>query len=60
MRALLSNSATGTAQGGAVEGLIGVMPNLKAIVDSRPDLFPAISPDVALSGTLGFMPTRKS
>lgn len=32
MRALLSNPATGTAQGGGVAGAIGVMPNLNAIV----------------------------
>lgn len=56
MRALLSNAATGTAQGGAVLGNIGVMPNLQAIVESRPDLFAGISPDVELSGTLGVPP----
>jgi hypothetical protein len=59
MRALLSNAATGTAQGGAVAGHIGVMPNLQAIVNSRPDLFPEILPEMELSGTLGFMPARK-
>ncbi|ROZ79804.1 S8 family peptidase [Ramlibacter sp. WS9] len=32
MRSLLSNPATGTAQGGGVAGAIGVMPDLSAIV----------------------------
>lgn len=40
MRSLLSNRATGTAQGGGVTEHIGVMPNLARIVASRPDLFP--------------------
>jgi serine protease len=34
MRNLLSNPATGTAQGTAVSGNIGVMPNLRAIVEN--------------------------
>lgn len=34
MRALLSNRATGTAQGGGVAGHIGVMPDLRAIVET--------------------------
>ncbi len=33
MRLLLSNPATGTPQGGGVAGNIGVMPNLRAIID---------------------------
>jgi subtilisin family serine protease len=35
MRELLSNPATGTPQGRNVAGHIGVMPNLRAIVESR-------------------------
>jgi Subtilase family len=34
LRALLSNSGTGTLQGPGVSGNIGVMPNLRAIIDS--------------------------
>ncbi len=34
MRTLLSNPMTGTAQGGTVAGNIGVMPNLRAIVEN--------------------------
>jgi len=37
MRTLLSNSATGTVQGGTVAGNIGVMPNLRAIVENGID-----------------------
>jgi hypothetical protein len=42
LRALLSNPATGTAQGATVAGAIGVMPNLAAIVPTLglvPDLY---------------------
>lgn len=42
MRALLSNPATGTAQGGNVAGNIGVMPNLQAIIQTTLGLVPDI------------------
>lgn len=48
MRALLSNPATGTAQGTGVAGAIGVMPNLGAIV---PNL--GLVPDVYLRDAVG-------
>lgn len=35
MRMILSNPATGTAQGGGVAGNIGVMPDLRAIIDDE-------------------------
>jgi serine protease len=48
MRALLSNPATGTAQGGGVAGAIGVMPNLAAIVPTL-----GLLPDVYLRDAVG-------
>jgi len=48
VRAVLSNPATGTAQGATVAGAIGVMPNLAAIV---PDL--GLVPDVYLRDAVG-------
>lgn len=41
MRDLLSDPATGTAQGGGVAGHIGVMPNLRKIVETTLGLSPA-------------------
>lgn len=35
MRTILSNPLTGTAQGGGVAGNIGIMPNLRAILDGN-------------------------
>jgi hypothetical protein len=49
MRVLLSNPATGTAQGGGVAGHIGVMPNLRSIVQDTLGLVP----DVYLRDNLG-------
>ena len=49
MRALLSNPATGTPQGGAVAGNIGVMPDLQAIIGNTLQ----IVPDVYLRDNLG-------
>ena len=49
MRVILSNPATGTAQGGGVAGHIGVMPNLKAIVQNTLGLVP----DVYLRDAVG-------
>lgn len=49
MRALLSDSATGTAQGGGVAGNIGVMPDLRAIIGDTLD----IVPDVYLRDNVG-------
>lgn len=49
MRALLSNPLTGTAQGGGVAGNIGVMPNLRAIIDDTLGL----APDVYLRDSVG-------
>ncbi|MHB8809023.1 MAG: S8 family peptidase [Desulfobulbaceae bacterium] len=48
MRALLSNPVTGTAQGAAVAGAIGVMPNLAAIVPTL-----GLVPDVYLRDAVG-------
>jgi serine protease len=48
VRALLSNPATGTAQGGAVAGAIGVMPNLAAIVPTL-----GLVPDIYLRDAVG-------
>lgn len=42
MRALLTNPATGTAQGGGVTGNIGIMPNLRAIIEDTLDLVPDV------------------
>ncbi len=42
MRTLLSNPATGTAQGGTVAGNIGVMPNLQSIIQTTLGLVPDI------------------
>ncbi len=42
MRSLLSNPATGTAQGGGVAGNIGVMPNLRAIIEDTLGLVPDV------------------
>jgi hypothetical protein len=55
MRALLSDPATGTAQGGGVAGNIGVMPDLRAIIENTL----GIVPDVYLRdsvGDTGFIP----
>jgi hypothetical protein len=49
MRALLSNPATGTAQGGGVAGDIGVMPDLRDII--QPGL--NLTPDVYLRDNVG-------
>lgn len=49
MRAILSNPATGTAQGGGVSGHIGVMPDLRAIVQNTL----GIVPDVYLRDAVG-------
>jgi subtilisin family serine protease len=49
MRVILSNPLTGTAQGGGVGGNIGVMPDLKAIVQNTLGLVP----DVYLRDALG-------
>jgi serine protease len=48
MRALLSNPATGTAQGTTVAGAIGVMPNLAAIIPTL-----ALVPDIYLRDAVG-------
>lgn len=50
MRTILSNPATGTAQGGGVAGNIGVMPNLRAIIEG--DVL-GLSPDVYLRDYVG-------
>lgn len=42
MRALLSDSATGTPQGPNVRGHIGVMPDLKAILHERLQIVPVV------------------
>lgn len=42
MRLIMSNPATGTAQGGGVAGNIGVMPDLRAIIEDALDLSPDI------------------
>jgi hypothetical protein len=49
MRNLLSDPATGTAQGGGVAGNIGVMPNLQAIINNTLQ----IVPDVYLRDNVG-------
>lgn len=49
MRALLADPATGTAQGGGVAGNIGVMPNLRAIIETTLGL----APDVYLRDSVG-------
>ncbi len=56
MRVLLSNPATGTAQGGGVSGNIGVMPNLRAIVQNTLGLVPDVYLRDNLSDT-GSVPT---
>jgi serine protease len=48
MRLLLSNPATGTAQGAGVAGAIGVMPNLALIIPSM-----GLMPDVYLRDAVG-------
>ena len=42
MRSLLSNPATGTAQGAGLAGNIGVMPNLRAIIENTLGLTPDV------------------
>lgn len=42
MRHILSDPATGTAQGGGVAGAIGVMPNLRAIIENTLGLVPDV------------------
>lgn len=42
MRALLSNPATGTAQGAGVAGNIGVMPNLRSVIENTLELTPDV------------------
>ncbi len=42
MRLILSNPATGTAQGGGVVGNIGIMPNLRGIIENTLSLSPDI------------------
>lgn len=42
MRLMISNPATGTPQGGGVAGNIGVMPDLRAIIEDTLDLSPDI------------------
>ena len=42
MRAILSDPVTGTAQGGGVAGAIGVMPNLRAIIENTLGLVPDV------------------
>jgi serine protease len=49
MRLLLSDPATGTPQGGGVAGAIGVMPNLRGIVEDALGLVP----DVYLRDAIG-------
>src|SRR5262249_5048748 len=49
MRVILTNPATGTAQGGGVAGHIGVMPNLRSIVQTTLGLVP----DVYLRDAIG-------
>ncbi len=49
MRVLLSDPATGTAQGAGVAGDIGVMPDLRAIIEDALD----IVPDVYLRDSVG-------
>ncbi|SCX79381.1 choice-of-anchor D domain-containing protein [Nitrosospira sp. Nsp13] len=50
MRALLSDSATGTAQGGGVPGNIGVMPDLRSIIET---ILPRLVTVIADSGNFG-------
>lgn len=59
MRALLSNPATGTPQGPGVAGNIGVMPNLRSIIETTLGL----TPDVYLRdhvGDTGVVPSTGS
>lgn len=42
MRAILTNPATGTAQGGGVPGNIGIMPNLRSIIEDTLNLVPDV------------------
>lgn len=49
MRTILSNAATGTAQGPGLAGNIGVMPDLRAIIEDTMGL----SPDVYLRDNVG-------
>lgn len=49
MRAILSDPATGTLQGGGVAGNIGVMPNLRSIIENTLGLVP----DVYLRDAVG-------
>ena len=49
MRTILTDPVSGTAQGGGVAGNIGVMPNLRAIIDNDLD----IVPDVYLRDSIG-------
>jgi serine protease len=48
LRAILANPATGTAQGGAVTGAIGVMPNLAAVIPTL-----GLVPDIYLRDAVG-------
>ncbi|SFN40027.1 Abnormal spindle-like microcephaly-assoc'd, ASPM-SPD-2-Hydin [Nitrosospira briensis] len=50
MRALLSDRATGTAQGGGVPGNIGVMPDLRLIIET---ILPRLVTIIADSGNFG-------
>ncbi|SOD42709.1 choice-of-anchor D domain-containing protein [Nitrosovibrio sp. Nv4] len=50
MRALLSDPATGTAQGGGVPGNIGVMPDLRSIIET---LLPRLVTVIADDGNFG-------
>ena len=50
MRALLSDPATGTAQGGGVPGNIGVMPDLRSIIET---ILPRLVTVIADSGNFG-------
>ncbi len=49
MRALLSNPATGTPQGGGVAGNISVMPNLRAIISN----VLCLAPDIYVRDSVG-------
>lgn len=50
MRTILSNPATGTAQGAGVGGNIGIMPNLRAIIE---DDVLGLTPDIYLRDFVG-------
>ncbi|MGQ0569977.1 MAG: S8 family peptidase [Armatimonadota bacterium] len=64
MRAILSDPANGTAQGGDVAGNIGVMPNLNQVIDNviglRPDVYirdnALDTGDVPVTGTISTSP----